>query len=465
MFSRLLLAQRGRPAGLARGFAAAAASITYFVKRVGAASVSAVTVSADADVDGLVSAALAQLRVDVPRDTVTLARARGNGAPLDARLSLAAAQLRARDELVLTVHAPPAVARAVSAHRAAADARIAALGAALREAEAVPFADSASGAALVTLPAGVEWPQLGDAPLFVRSFYAGCVEGALGGLDAGGAAGFSKFAVVGNAGIGKSAFGAYVLWRAVKAGRTVVYLSNKVHRPFIIHADGRGESLTHASFEERTDAVLDDKATVFICDGIAPQIVPAFTVLLTSPRRERWKIFHQMPEARRLFFPVLSRAEVHDMLYACFPQLLTDEKSGGERGVWERYRRWGGIARYVLSKLDDDSQQLIDSAPTRVQINELLDSLGSREIEADSAVSHRLLHLNPAGEQTSDDGVFTNPHDAASYLLVRSELASPFVRERLLAVTDNQDLGRLDAILARGNAGRTFSKLPIWRHL
>ena len=64
------------------------------------------------------------------------------------------------------------------------------------------------------------------------------------------------------------------------------------------------------------------------------------------------------PDTLRLFFPVLSEAEVRDMLHACFPHLLAEATTGGERGVFERFRKWGGIARYVLSNLDDDSQQL-----------------------------------------------------------------------------------------------------------
>lgn len=435
----------------ARGVASASlAPRVLFVKRVGGDYVE-VTVEPSVSIAALKEAAAAKLRIDASLDAVFLARA--GGALLDARLSVDASGLVARDELILTVRP---VARTETPDEAAANARITALGAALRAANAVPIADSASGAAAVVLPRGIEWPQLGNSPLFVRSFYTGCVEGALGGFDVAGTAHFRKFAIIGNAGIGKSAFGAFMLWRAVRSGRTVVYLSDKVKRPFIIHADGRGEALTHASFEARTVAVLDDKSTVFICDGLAPPIAPAFTVLLTSPRRERWKIFHQMPDALRLFFPVLARSEVRDMLHACFPHLLTDEATGREAGVWERFRKWGGIARYLFSKLDDDSQQLIESAPTRVNLNDLLDNLGSREIEADGAASHRLLHLKPAGEQPNG---FADPQNIASYLLVRSELASSFVRERLVAAAEVQDLGRLDAMLARGGGGRTFSRL------
>jgi hypothetical protein len=96
----------------ARGLAAAGAKMTkFFVKRAGGAAYVGVEVADGADVDALVTSALARLRIDAPPDCASIARARGGGggggAPLNARLSLAAAKLRARDELVLTVLAPP----------------------------------------------------------------------------------------------------------------------------------------------------------------------------------------------------------------------------------------------------------------------------------------------------------------------------------------------------------------------
>ena len=97
-----------RVAAPARGLAAAGAKTTkFFVKRAGGSAFVGVEVAAGADVDALVAAALARLRIDAPPDWASLARACGGGAPLDARLSLVGAKLSARDELVLTVLAPP----------------------------------------------------------------------------------------------------------------------------------------------------------------------------------------------------------------------------------------------------------------------------------------------------------------------------------------------------------------------
>ena len=331
------------------------------------------------------------------------------------------------------------------------------MGQALRAARIEPIAGAESGAALVTLPEDVSWPQLGAAPLFVRAFYEGCYEGVLKSLDSGGSARVSKFTIIGNAGIGKSAFGAYVLWRAVQARRTVVYLSDKVHQAFILHGDGRAEAFTKNHFNDRTRGVLSARTTVLICDGVMPPFVNAFTLLITSPVRERWKEFNKEKDACRLFFPVFSRAEMGDILRSCFSELLTDTASGGEAGVWERFDKWGGVPRYVLSKFDQDAQQGISSAVTRVSFDALMSRLGEREIESEDAVSHRLMHLKPAGEAA--DGTFANPRDPASYTIARSDLASPYIKEIVYRSMEAQDFSRIEALLTHGPRSPAAAKL------
>jgi len=393
----------------------------------------------------------------VPPASVTLTRP-GSAVPLDGAQSLeealAAGVLAPRTKLIVQVHAVP---RVPPADEAAGAARIARLGEALRAARVEPIAGAESGAALVMLPEDVSWPQLAAAPLFVRPFYEGCYEGVLKSLDSGGSARFRKFTIIGNAGIGKSAFGAYVLWRAVQARRTVIYVSDKVHEAFVLHGDGRAESFVKADFDVRTRSALSARTTVLICDGVKPPVVDAFTLLITSPVRERWKEFDKSLDALRLFFPVFSRSEISDMLQSCFPQLLADKASGGEAGVWERYGKWGGVPRYVLGKVDEGSQLLISSAVSRVSVDALMSRLGEREIESEDAVSHRLMHLKPAGEAA--DGTFTNPREAASYTIARSELGSPYIKELVFRAMEAQDFSRIEALLTRGPTSPTAAKL------
>jgi hypothetical protein len=59
--------------------------------------------------------------------------------------------------------------------------------------EAIPA--SKSGAEIIRLSENAAWPQLGKVPMFVRSFYKDCYEGAMKKLTPG-----QKYMVRGNAG-------------------------------------------------------------------------------------------------------------------------------------------------------------------------------------------------------------------------------------------------------------------------
>jgi hypothetical protein len=177
-------------------------------------------------------------------------------------------------------------------------------------------------------------------------------------------------------------------------------------------------------------------------------------VLITSPVRERWKEFDKCVDARRLFFPVFSSAEIEDMRRTCFPRLSGAE---AESGVQERYEKWGGIPRYVLAKLGKDSQELLNSAASRVNINELFNKLGTRELESDTGASHRLMHLKPAGEAA--DGTFAHPGDADSYLIACSELGSPYIKRAVFEALSDQELQRLDALLTHVPASPAAARL------
>ena len=109
------------------------------------------------------------------------------------------------------------------------------------------------------------------------------------------------------------------------------------------------------------------------------------------------------------------------MLHTCFPHLVPQEEK-----VWLLYGMWGGIVRYVLAKLGASSQELLKAALTNINLDELISHLGALEIESDDKASHRLLHLKPAGEGATE---FSRPRDVASYMLERTELASPHVVE------------------------------------
>jgi hypothetical protein len=245
--------------------------------------------------------------------------------------------------------------------------------------------------------------------------------------------------------VGKSAFGAYVLWRAVKEKRTVVYQSYKVKDAWVFHANGSVMPFMKRDVEAL--GVLDDASTVFISDSLEPPSVKAFTLLITSPKRERWKEFLKNDNATRLFFPVFSAGEIEDMRRTCYPQRNAVE-------VQERYTRWGGVPRYVLGRVDTDAQRGVISALTRVDLDALAAVLGADEIESDAGISHRLMHIKPRGEV--QPGLSSRTFEY--YELARTEVGSRFIAENIYAAMKQQAFDRLHGLLALPTANASIAK-------
>ena len=117
----------------------------------------------------------------------------------------------------------------------------------------------------------------------------------------------------------------------------------------------------------------------------------------------------------------------------------------------QRFEKWGGIPRYVLAKLDKDSQEQIARATTRINVDALVRDLEG-EIESDTTDSHHLVHLKPAGERA--DGTFVDPGDADSYLFARSELGSAHIKHAVLVAFNDLDKQHYDAVRSRSRAAR-----------
>jgi hypothetical protein len=76
------------------------------------------------------------------------------------------------------------------------------------------------------LPEGISWLGLESPVVYVRSFYEDYLTSVLCNFDAS-LAGFRIFITCGTAGIGKSAFGMWLLGRAIALNRTVIYQHEK----------------------------------------------------------------------------------------------------------------------------------------------------------------------------------------------------------------------------------------------
>jgi hypothetical protein len=126
---------------------------------------------------------------------------------------------------------------------------------------------------------------------------------------------------LGNPGIGKSSFGYYVLYRALRAGRTVCYQAELLENASYIFYPTHVERVKKGGLPEQ---LLNDFRTVYISDSMKPGRFDAFTLLITSPQKRVWGEFDKGDTARMFVFPC-----VHPRRDGGLPTHLLP---GGERG-------------------------------------------------------------------------------------------------------------------------------------
>jgi hypothetical protein len=278
----------------------------------------------------------------------------------------------------------------------------------------------------IILCGGAQWPAIhwSSPVLFLRPFYAAFYDGVLGcartGFTCGGVQ-YRSVCVSGNPGIGKSAFGFYALFRALRAGRTVVFhydsgTLSSLGGPYVFRGDRVSRDWS------AVDDALNDPDTLFISDCVVPPVVPAFTLFITAPRQERTWGFRKTDSATVLYFPVMSWQEVASMRAACFPHL-------DEAGVWQRFTRWGGIPRYALHHRSGHGRLLRSTAASTTE-RYLRTSLLFEPAESgvDSEVALCAFHVKVRGEVDAT----LRPDDADYYRYHSRELASKYVAHAML---------------------------------
>jgi hypothetical protein len=302
----------------------------------------------------------------------------------------------------------------------------------------------------VVLPDGVQWPTLHSPVLFVRDFYEPFYDSVLNGMTAfkpadTGAVVVKKVILCGNPGIGKSAFGMYALFRAVRDGRTVVYASAKLSPKCYVFRNGAVYA------EKGLDNLAQftaDPETVLICDSMIPPVCEAFTLLVTSPRKDRWHEFNKEMDCTMLFFPVFTLDEIRACRDECFSGV-------DDAGMMSRFARWGGIPRYVLAKLKAADQQQLEDAVNSTTLDSVIEHSGALELKSDKDMSHRLLHIKVAGE--TDASLL--PSSADYYCKSRNELASKYVAELVVHAAMNMKHSRVLAFLYGSSGTAMFSVL------
>ncbi|RYE83146.1 MAG: hypothetical protein EOO65_04405, partial [Methanosarcinales archaeon] len=191
-----------------------------------------------------------------------------------------------------------------------------------------------------------KWPSIPDCDvLMVRHFYdrfiAEHVQCVLPHEEGADPEAQTRLIITGTPGIGKSAFGMYVLHRALNVGKTVVFVRNEqaVGVPSVsVFHDG---AVWQASSIDVLNALALDRNVVYLYDGIRPATLGYNTILIASPDKSLWTTFEKTDASLR-FFPVFS---LHELL-----QLQQLEPTYSQQQVIARYNLMGGSARLVMAE-------------------------------------------------------------------------------------------------------------------
>ena len=200
---------------------------------------------------------------------------------------------------------------------------------------------------LLTLPSNEKWGFLSSSTLFVRDFYPSFYDEYVGDYKRS-----SKLIIFGTPGIGKSAFGNYCIYRALRDGKKVVYRTSKINSHWYIY-----ENNSVSYTVEMPSTLLEDfKTVVYISDSVYPYYFDCPTILITSPKKEIWSSFNDADSTQMKFFGVWDRDNELDLLRQhCFPD-VTFEVMNSKRELW------GPIPHIVLAKpqnyLDSELLQL-----------------------------------------------------------------------------------------------------------
>lgn len=119
----------------------------------------------------------------------------------------------------------------------------------------------------------------------------------------------------------------FSLYSSIRRGSTVVYCAGKLGIGYVFKDKQIYEFVWEGSGRDGTPIkisatgvrrLVEDPATVFICDGVMPPVVKATTLLITSPLKVVWHEFLKSVDCRMLYFPMFSKEEILQCRASCF---------------------------------------------------------------------------------------------------------------------------------------------------
>lgn len=266
--------------------------------------------------------------------------------------------------------------------------------------------------------------------LFIRFFYNDLYTAVLGRAIR--AEGSRGAVILGSPGIGKSAFGLYVLFRVVREGRTVIYVSGHVGSALFKHGKAFAIGGSVSGLPE-----LSEPGAVYISDSLRPEGAgDVFTLVVTSPKKKVWSDLNKSPGVSQLTLPVFDEAELEALRALAF-----EGKAGcSPAAVRALCGKWGYNPRNVLTmSAKPDWQRYLESAPSVLPIAQLelaLSKTTAMRAAASNALVHCVVNLVPAGKLPMSQ---LSTRTAEYYDFHHAELASAYVEEKFLQALDERD--------------------------
>ncbi len=282
---------------------------------------------------------------------------------------------------------------------------------------------------LLKLPSGSDWLFLDSNILFVRDFYEDFFTKYIGEY-----AEDAKLMVAGSRGIGKSSFGLYCIYRALRDGKTVVYHCNKRSDSYFIF---KGETVAEVS--TTPTELLKDLNTLYLVDALTPIKTSCPTVHITAPTQNEWTI--KIGEYHK-FFGSWDRDNELDLLRQhCFPHVSLELYN-------EQIIRWGKIPSVTLTNPSDPS----NSEASLKDLIELID------LDQDFFCNRRLVHHLPILDFKGSDVSFASSH-VADLVYEKLEEKFPDILEQLCSEIKSSVNSQLFERHARNviQMGGTFS--------
>jgi hypothetical protein len=151
--------------------------------------------------------------------------------------------------------------------------------------------------------------------------------------------------------------------------------------------------------------VLDEPDTLCVVDSRPPLHVSCPTVLVTSPKRDKWNEFAKREGTNVRFFGVYSVEEMHLLRKYCFPEV-------SEEIMLRRMRMWGGIPRACLSQHDKPqwTEDALENLVRTENMTVLDTAIGLANTNAKDDLCHRIVHIQRTEDFLDGGRSFASPH-------------------------------------------------------